>query len=82
MGDNNKNKVVVWMKEPLIKEGSGIQHSKVSTPLDAGDDLRLERQRLGVGENHVVELLYIDHCSAFPFTPSIKFPNNKDREAE
>lgn len=82
MSDNSKHKAVVWMKEPLIEERSSIQHSKVGTFLDVGDDLRLEGQGVGVKENHVVELPYVDHCSAFPFALRIKFSNNEDRETE
>ena len=82
IGDNSKHKAVVWMKEPLIEKGSGIQHSKVSTPLDVGNDFRLERQGIGVGENHVVELSYVNYRSAFPFALSIKLPNNEEKEDE
>lgn len=70
------------MKEPLIEERGSIQDNKFGIPLDVGDDLWVERQEVGVRENYVIELLYVDHCSAFPLALSIKFPNNEDREAE
>lgn len=82
MSDNSKYIAVVWMKELLIEERSGIQHSKIGTFLYVDDDLRLEEQGVGVRKNHVVKLLYVDHCSVFPFAFRIMFSNNKDRETE
>ena len=82
MSDNSKHKAMVWMKEPLIEERSGIQHSKIGTSQDVGDDLRLEGQGVGVRENHVVELPYINHCFVVLFALRIKFPNDKDRKTE
>lgn len=38
MNDNSKYKVVIWMKEILIKERSSIQNSKVGTSLDNSND--------------------------------------------
>lgn len=70
------------MKELLIEERSGIQNSKVGTSWDVGNNLCLEGQGIGVRENHIVELLYIDHCSAFPLALNIKLLNDKDRETE
>lgn len=70
------------MKELLIEEESGIQNSKIGIPLDIGNDLQLKGQRIGVGENHIVEFLYVDHYSAFLFALSIKLPNHKDRKVK
>lgn len=82
MGDNSKHKAVVWMKEPLMEKRSGIQNSKVGTPLDVGDNFRLEGQGVGVRENHVVELLYVDHYFVFSFALRIKLSNDKDKKTE
>lgn len=70
------------MKEPLIKERNSIQNSKLGIFLDVDNDLWLEGQGLGVRKNHVIELSYIDHCSAFLLALSIKLSDNKDRKTE
>lgn len=57
------------MREPLIEKKSGIQHNKVGTFLDIGNDLRLEGQRVEIRENYGVELPYMNYCSAFFFCP-------------
>ena len=78
MSDNNKHKAVVWIKEPLIEEKSSIQNNKIGISLDAGNNLRLEGQGVRVRENHLVELLYVHHCSALFSALSIKLSNNED----
>ena len=66
----------------MIKERSSIQNSKVSTSLDVSDDFQLEGQRVGVRENHVVELSYVHYYSTFSFALSVKLPDDKHRETE
>lgn len=70
------------MRELLIEEKSGIQHNKVGTFLDVGNDLRLERQGVEIRKNHGVELPYMNHCFAFLFAFRIKFPNNKNKKTK
>ena len=82
MSNNNKHKVVIRVKEPLIEKRSNIQNSKVETSLDVGNDFRLEEQGLEVREYHLVELLYVHHRSALSFAFSIQLPDNKHWETE
>ena len=71
MSDNSKHKAVVWVKEPLIEKGSGIQNSEVGTSLDVGNDFRLKEKGVGVREDHLVEFPYVHHCSALSLAFSI-----------
>lgn len=70
------------MKKSLIEKQSNIQHSKVGTSLDVGNDLQLERQGVEVRENHLVEFSYDYYCSTLSFAVSIKRSDNKHWETE
>ena len=45
--------------------------------MDAGNHFKLKGQGVGVREDHLVELLYVHHCSALSLVFSIQLPDNE-----
>lgn len=70
------------MKESLIEEQRSVQNSKVGISLHVGNDLGLKEQEVRVGENHLVELLYIYYCFALFLAFSISLLDKKYKKSE